>query len=177
MVGRALDFCGGFGADQMLSLAEAAHLAGVTVEDLRQRIESGPIEGHIVEEGDRRLPAITRNELARHFPASYPHPGRVTPPDAPAAPQVRALERDLARAQVANARLEGELATSAKVERATQRYADKLESKLEVAGRDKLALARALGQAESRIASLERRLQELPAPSVSWWRRLSGRRS
>ena len=46
------------------------------------------------------------------------------------------------------ARLEGELATSERIERAAQRYADRLEEKLAAARRREATLARAIGYLE-----------------------------
>ncbi len=47
------------------------------------------------------------------------------------------------------ARLRGELAASERIERVAQRYADRLEEKLEAARRREASLARALGHTEA----------------------------
>jgi len=65
--------------------------------------------------------------------------------------RLRALELD-------KARLEGELAASERIERASQRYADKLEEKLADARRREASLARALGYAEAQRDQLAARL-------------------
>jgi hypothetical protein len=56
------------------------------------------------------------------------------------------------------ARLEGELAASERIERAAQRYADKLEERLAEGRRREAALARALGYAEAQRDLLQARL-------------------
>ena len=65
--------------------------------------------------------------------------------------QLRALE-------LGQARLQGELAASERIERAAQRYADKLEEKLTEARKREASLARALGYAEAQRDLLAARL-------------------
>lgn len=60
--------------------------------------------------------------------------------------------------ELAQARLQGELAASERIERAAQRYADKLEEKLGDARRREASLARALGYAEAQRDQLAARL-------------------
>lgn len=67
--------------------------------------------------------------------------------------QLRALE-------LGQARLQGELAASERIERAAQRYADKLEEKLSEARKREASLARALGYAEAQRDLLAARLGE-----------------
>ena len=76
--------------------------------------------------------------------------------------EMRALELE-------RARLQGELAASERIERASQRYADKLEEKLSEARRREASLARALGYVEAQRDRLAARLGEggqhaLPGP-------------
>lgn len=76
--------------------------------------------------------------------------------------EMRALELE-------RARLQGELAASERIERAGQRYADKLEEKLAEARRREASLARALGYVEAQRDRLAARLGEggqhvLPGP-------------
>src|SRR5262245_55042554 len=67
--------------------------------------------------------------------------------------------------ELAHARLQGELAASERIERASQRYADKLEEKLTEARKREASLARALGYAEAQRDQLTARLGEgRPAP-------------
>ena len=56
------------------------------------------------------------------------------------------------------ARLRGELAASEKIERVAQRYADKLEEKLETSRRREASLARAVGYLEAERDGLRRSL-------------------
>ena len=67
----------------------------------------------------------------------------------------RARTREL---ELAQARLQGELAASERIERAAQRYADKLEEKLAEARKREASLARALGYAEAQRDQLAARL-------------------
>ena len=88
--------------------------------------------------------------------------------DSPARPRLDARvsaylieQRAKARAlELAKARLEGELAASERIERAAQRYADKLEEKLTEARKREASLARALGYAEAQRDLLAARLGE-----------------
>ena len=77
--------------------------------------------------------------------------------------RVRALELD-------QARLAGELSASERIERAAQRYADKLEEKLSEGRKREASLARALGYVEAQRDQLLARLGEgakgaLPGPA------------
>jgi hypothetical protein len=65
--------------------------------------------------------------------------------------RIRELDLALARAQ-------GELAASEKIERSAQRYADRLEEKLEAARRREASLARAVGYLEAERDQLRRAL-------------------
>lgn len=60
--------------------------------------------------------------------------------------------------ELEKARLSGELAASERIERAGQRYADKLEEKLAEARKREASLARALGYAEAQRDQLQARL-------------------
>lgn len=73
--------------------------------------------------------------------------------------RVRALELD-------QARLGGELAASERIERAAQRYADKLEAKLAEGRQREASLARALGYVEAQRDQLLARLGEGPQTVV-----------
>lgn len=77
--------------------------------------------------------------------------------------QVRSLELD-------RARLQGELSASERVERAGQRYADKLEEKLAEARKREASLARALGYVEAQRDQLAARLgqgRSTPLPELA----------
>ena len=105
-----LEFSRGFGADELLTLHEAACLVGVTVTELRSRIEDGPIEARIRTEDGVRYPALTRAELVRHFSDRYPSIGVAVEPEAPTqdGPDTAALlaELDALRHELAEARAE-----------------------------------------------------------------------
>ena len=73
--------------------------------------------------------------------------------------QLRSLELD-------QARLAGELSASERIERAAQRYADKLEEKLAEARKREASLARALGYVEAQRDQLAARLGEAVAPAL-----------
>lgn len=62
------------------------------------------------------------------------------------------------------ARLQGELSASERIERAAQRYADRLEEKLADARRREASLARAVGYLESQRDQLLQRLGLPPVP-------------
>jgi len=62
------------------------------------------------------------------------------------------------------ARLRGELSASERIERAAQRYADRLEEKLTEGRQREASLARALGYAEAQRDQLLLRLGESPPP-------------
>jgi len=62
--------------------------------------------------------------------------------------------------ELERARLGGELAASERIERAAQRYADKLEEKLTEARQREASLARALGYVEAQRDQLAARLGE-----------------
>ena len=68
----------------------------------------------------------------------------------------RTLARDL---ELRLARLEGQLTTSERIERAAQRYADRLEEKLDKARRREATLARAVGYLEAQRDQLQNRLK------------------
>jgi len=72
--------------------------------------------------------------------------------------------------ELALARLQGELAASERIERASQRYADKMEEKLAEARKREASLARALGYAEAQRDQLAARLGEgraAPLPELT----------
>lgn len=71
--------------------------------------------------------------------------------------RLRALELEAAR-------LRGELTASERIERAAQRYADRMEEKLTEARQREASLARALGYAEAQRDQLLLRLGETPPP-------------
>ena len=71
--------------------------------------------------------------------------------------RLRALELEAAQ-------LRGELSASERIERAAQRYADRLEEKLTDARQREASLARALGYAEAQRDQLLLRLGETPPP-------------
>ncbi len=73
--------------------------------------------------------------------------------------RVRALELD-------QARLGGELAASERIERAAQRYADKLEARLAEGRQREASLARALGYVEAQRDQLLARLGEGPQAAL-----------
>ena len=62
--------------------------------------------------------------------------------------------------ELSQARLHGELSASERIERAAQRYADKLEEKLNEARKREASLARALGYVEAQRDQLAARLGE-----------------
>lgn len=64
--------------------------------------------------------------------------------------------------ELERARLQGELAASERIERAAQRYADKLEERLVEGRKREASLARALGYAEAQRDLLAARLGEGP---------------
>jgi len=74
----------------------------------------------------------------------------------------RARTREL---ELERERLRGELSASERIERAAQRYADRLEEKLAEARKREASLARALGYAEAQRDQLAARLGE-PAPAL-----------
>jgi predicted RNase H-like nuclease (RuvC/YqgF family) len=68
--------------------------------------------------------------------------------------------------ELAQARLQGELSASERIERASERYTDKLEEKLAEARKREASLARALGYAEAQRDLLATRLGEGPKAAL-----------
>lgn len=68
--------------------------------------------------------------------------------------------------ELAQARLQGELSASERIERAGQRYADKLEEKLNEARKREASLARALGYVEAQRDQLAAQLGEGPKAAL-----------
>ncbi len=93
------------------------------------------------------------------------------PPPSPPRPRIEARttawlieQRERVRAlELERARLTGELSASERIERAAQRYADKLEERLSEARKREASLARALGYVEAQRDQLLARLGEAPA--------------
>ena len=144
---------GGACPGALLPLAEAAWAAGLARSELRACIDRGEIAVHRLLLGRRAVAAVDLKDmerLVRDLDAQRP------------APDARLTDGELATLRETVARLEGELTASDRVERALQRYADKLETRLALRERElearlaesrkrELTLARALGQAEERL--------------------------
>jgi len=77
--------------------------------------------------------------------------------------EARARTRSL---ELDRARLEGELSASERIERAAQRYADKLEARLADARKREASLARALGYVEAQRDQLLARLEGRTPPPL-----------
>lgn len=153
-----------------IPLAEAERRFDVTRGQLIARIRDGRFEARRTLCAEDLVVAVSSRELASEF--SLRPKGAL--PVAQHEDEAQALEGvrvELQSERVARARLEGELASSDKVERSMQRYADRLEQELEESRKQAMTLARALGRAE-RIAA--RSTQELEAPGQSnrraWWK-------
>lgn len=157
----------------LLPLAEAAWAAGLARSELRACIDRGEIAVHRLLMGRRAVAAVDLKDMERlvhAIEAQRPTPG------------AGLTDGEIATLRESVARLEGELAASDRVERALQRYADKLETRLAERERElgaqldesrkrELTLARLLGQAEERLE----RYKALEQPKVRR-RGLFGRR-
>lgn len=187
---------------ELLTVAEAAQRIGTSPQAIRERIrrgtlpvERGPRGGRIVAlvpavalgKGGDKVAQGSETRLARvgdNLVEAVPNLER-------ASVELRRVEADEDRAQELElraqlaaareevARLSGMLALSEKVEQSAQRYADKLEAKLEAvqakldtSTREALSLAHQLGRVEGQHA---RTVDQLEAASRPWWRRLLGR--
>lgn len=153
-----------------IPLAEAERRFDVTRGQLIERIRDSRFEARrTLCDGDLVV-AVSSRELGSEF--SLRKKGSLPAPEhedeSRALGEVRA---ELQGERVARARLEGELASSDKVERSMQRYADRLEQELEESRKQAMTLARALGRAE-RIAS--KSTQRIEASSRQdrrvWWK-------
>ncbi len=150
-----------------ISLSEAERRFEVTREQVIARIRDGRFEARrTLCDGDLVV-AVSSKELEAEFslrPAgSLPLPAQTD--DATILDEVR---EELQAERVARARLEGELASSDRVERSAQRYADRLERELEESRKQAMTLARALGRAEKLAAASTK---QLAAPARrSWWK-------
>jgi len=178
---------------QAVTLAEAARLAGVSERAIRARVERGTLPTSRAVRGGRVVALVELHALAVAYPQIQAAPQLIKPEPEPPdiqratvelqrveADEDRAQELEL-RAQLAAAReevarLSGMLALSEKVEQSAQRYADKLEAKLEAvqakldtSTRDALTLAHQLGRVQGVHA---RTAEQLEAASRPWWRRL-----
>ena len=130
--------------------------------DIVAAVKRGELSSKRIVCGDELEVALSSAELAvrwsrRSAPLPRPLRAQVPPPIA-VDPRVTQLEERLAAEREARARAEGELASADRVERAVQRYADRLEGELERTRKQMLSLARALGRAEQLAASAGLRL-------------------
>jgi hypothetical protein len=158
-------------------LSEAARAVGRTPGPDRAGIEAGPWPDPIRIVPDPSGPeSRPATELGAAPGASPLAPGTwpKAPPQgsAPAAPdpeaerlrgRVRELEAAVEELRVRSVNAEA-------LERATARYADRLEERMAGKERELLTLARELGRTESKVAALS-----APPPPRSWVRRLLGR--
>jgi hypothetical protein len=145
----------------VLPLAEAAWAAGLSRSALTEAVQQGRIPVRRLVVAGRAVAAVALRDLegmsrdreAQHAARSAEH------------------ELEAARLRETVARMEGELETSARVERSVQRYADRLEQRmakdvgrleaeLAEAHKRELTLARALGAAEARLELAQGREQE-----------------
>ena len=176
---------------QAVTLAEAARLAGVSERAIRARVERGTLPASRAVRGGRVVALVELQALAVAYPQTAPQPIELRPEPPKierAAVELRRVEADEDRAQELElraqlaaareevARLSGMLALSEKVEQSAQRYADKLEAKLEAvqakldtSTREALSLAHQLGRVEGQHA---RTVDQLEAARAPWWRRL-----
>ena len=176
---------------QAVTLAEAARLAGVSERAIRARVERGTLPASRAVRGGRVVALVELQALAVAYPQTAPQPIELRPEPPKierASVELRRVEADEDRAQELElraqlaaareevARLSGMLALSEKVEQSAQRYADKLEAKLEAvqakldtSTREALSLAHQLGRVEGQHA---RTVDQLEAASRPWWRRL-----
>ncbi len=136
----------------VLTMAEAAWAAGLAREELEQAVREGRIAVRRVVRAGRVVSVVALEEL-QHL-----HENEAT--------RKQGREEEATRLAQRNARLEGELVASERVERSLQRYTDRLEERsgnriseleghLHEARRREMTLARALGNAEAKLARYE----------------------
>ena len=136
----------------VLTMAEAAWASGLSREVLEKCVRDGELAVRRVSRRGRVEPVVALCDLERVHAAHVRDAAE------------RADESSALRERVA--RLEGELATSERVERSLQRYADRLEERsaereqqlsldLSESRKREMTLARALGQAEAKLAQLQ----------------------
>ena len=137
----------------LLSTANAARLAGVAEGEIWEQIARGGLAARAGQRPGGEVWLVPLEELRQRFEGA----SRRVP--------IEELEW-----KSRLARLEGELATAERVERAVQRHADRLETRisdleggLEEERGKTLSLARALGQAEGERERLSRLLEAAPA--------------
>jgi len=156
-----------------ISLAEAERRFDVTRGQLIARIRDSRFEARrTLCDGDLVV-AVSSKELADEFelrPVGSFQP--VQREDESGA--LEAVRAELQETRVSRARLEGELASSEKIERSLQRYTDRLETELEQSRKQAMTLARALGRAERLAASSTKQLAAVDRPSRprrrAWWK-------
>ena len=141
----------------LLSTSNAARLAGVPEGEIWEQIAKGGLAASAGRRPGGGVWMVPLEEQRRRFEGA----SRRVPIE-----ELEALTR--------LARLEGELAASERVERATQRHADRLEERLSSLEDDleeergkTLSLARALGQAEGERERLSRLLEAAPTEEPS----------
>ena len=141
----------------VLGMAEAAWASGLSRSELTQLIGRGELQVRRVVRAGRIVAVLSMKEVERV------HRSQLETKTAEAQSQTELREQ--------LARLEGELETSERVERALQRYTDRLEERsqariakleegLAISRQREMTLARALGRAEGQVV----RLNEAKAP-------------
>lgn len=151
--------------------AEAARRFGVTRDELTRRVRSGEVTMRAKVAGGELVATLCSTDLIAVFGAPSEGAAREPEPkvggaDLDALHGELVAEREAVRLlELDRARLEGQLETAGRVERGLQRYADKLEDRLEEAEVLRLNLARAVGQLEAEAARLRDQLAlTAPAP-------------
>lgn len=132
-----------------LPLQSALAHFDVTQRDLVQAVKKGKLTSRRIICGDDLAVALCSRELLESYPRR-PEPISPFGSDSAGALVSRETLRDQAAELV---RVQASLDAAERVERALQRYADRLEAELQRARQESLALARALGRAEQLAAS------------------------
>ena len=152
-----------------ISLTEAVRRFDVTREELISRVRDGRLQSRrILCEADLVV-AVSSRELDVAFSL---RPGNGLPKIELAteveSADLQGLRLELEDERISRARLEGELASSDKIERSLQRYSDRLEQELEASRKQAMTLARALGRAEQ-LATRSQAALSAPVRRV-WWK-------
>jgi|FLOH01.1.fsa_nt_gi hypothetical protein len=163
---------------------EAALRFGVPVDELVAATRKGELQVRANVAGGELVATLCSTELIKRY--GMPVRGKLEVP-VPEVDQTKLRELRLQLSQqksrigeveLKNARLDGELKTADRVERSLQRYADKVEkrledvsvtyeAKLQEAERIRLNMARAIGRMETEMLVLQQRVDAVPAAPLA----------
>ena len=163
---------------------EAALRFGVSVDELVTATKRGELQVRAKVAGGELVATLCSTDLIERYGA--PVRGKLAAPVAPAdKAELESLRAELANreehighVELKNARLAGQLEAADRVERSLQRYADKVEqrvedvsvtyeARLQEAEKVRLNMARVIGRMETEMLALQQRVEREPVPPKS----------